>query len=147
MALRNYDQLEQRLGVSRRDFLKFCTGLAATMGLTTKDALAMAEAVEGAAKRPVVIWLHGQECTGPTESLLRGEHPTLERLILEMISLDYHQTLDAGAGHDVEHAKDASMAANKGNYLLVIEGSIPTKDGGIYCKIADKTMLQHTQEA
>lgn len=147
MAIRNNDQLEQRLGVSRRDFLKFCTGLAATMGLTSKDALAMAEAVEGAAKRPVVIWLHGQECTGPTESLLRGEHPTLERLILEMISLDYHQTLDAGAGHDVEHAKDASMAANKGKYLLVIEGSIPTKDGGIYCKIADKTMLQHTQEA
>ncbi|MES9845853.1 MAG: twin-arginine translocation signal domain-containing protein, partial [Candidatus Sedimenticola sp. 6PFRAG5] len=34
MAIRNNDQLEQRLGVSRRDFLKFCTGLAATMGLT-----------------------------------------------------------------------------------------------------------------
>ncbi len=107
----------------------------------------MATAVDAVKKRPVVIWLHGQECTGPTESLLRGEHPTIERLILEMISLDYHQTLDAGAGHAVEAAKDASIEANKGEYLLVIEGSIPTKDGGIYCQIAGKTMLKHTQEA
>lgn len=145
------DELQQRLGVSRRDFLKFCTGVAATMGLSTDAALAMAETVADQAanvkKRPPVIWLHGQECTGPSETLLRSEHPTLERLILEMISLDYHQTLDAGAGHAVEHAKEASMIANKGKYLLVIEGSIPTKDGGIYCKIAGKTMLDHTIEA
>ncbi|MFA7618598.1 MAG: hydrogenase small subunit [Thiohalomonadaceae bacterium] len=142
-----FELLEQRLGISRRDFLKFCTGVAATMGLSTSEAMAMAEAVASPRKRPVVIWLHGQECTGPTESLLRGQHPSLERLILEMISLDYHQTLDAGAGHDVEIAKDASIAANKGQYLLVVEGSVPTKDGGIYCKIANKTMLEHTREA
>ncbi len=143
----NFEWLETRLGISRRNFLKFCTGIAATMGLTTEQAMAMAEAVATPRKRPVVIWLHGQECTGPSETLLRGEHPTLERLILEMISLDYHQTLDAGAGHQVEAAKEASMAANKGKYILVVEGSIPTKDGGIYCKIANKTMLQHTLEA
>ena len=142
-----FDSLEHRLGVSRREFMTFCVGVAATMGLSSKDALAMATAVDAVKKRPVVIWLHGQECTGPTESLLRGEHPTIERLILEMISLDYHQTLDAGAGHAVEAAKDASIEANKGKYLLVIEGSIPTKDGGIYCQIAGKTMLKHTQEA
>jgi hydrogenase small subunit len=151
MANIDFERLQQRLGVSRRDFLKFCTGVAATMGLSTDAALAMAKTVADQAdnkkKRPPVIWLHGQECTGPSETLLRSEHPTLERLILEMISLDYHQTLDCGAGHQVEHAKDASIAANKGKYLLVIEGSIPTKDGGIYCKIADKTMLQHTIEA
>jgi hydrogenase small subunit len=147
MKEHDYERLEKRLGISRRDFMKFCTGLAATMGLPTGAAFAMADAVATQRKRPVVIWLHGQECTGPSETLLRAEHPTLERLILEMISLDYHQTLDAGAGHQVEHAKDASIAANKGKYLLVVEGSIPVKDGGIYCKIADKTMVQHTKEA
>lgn len=147
MSRDNFDLLEQRLGISRRAFLKFCAGVAATMGLSSHQAMAMAEAVASPRRRPVVIWLHGQECTGPSETLLRGEHPTLERLILEMISLDYHQTLDAGAGHAVEAAKDASIEANKGKYLLVIEGSIPTKDGGIYCKIAGKTMLEHTRAA
>ncbi len=142
-----FDRLEQRLGVSRRQFLTFCTGLAATMGLSSKDALAVAQAVDNAQNKPVVIWLHGQECTGPTETLLRSEHPTLERLILDMISLDYHQTLDAGAGHHVEHIKDVTIEANKGKYLLVVEGSIPTKDGGIYCKIGGKTMVEHTMQA
>lgn len=147
MQEHDLERLERRLGISRRDFMKFCVGLAATLGLPLSAADAMAEAVAVQRKRPVVIWLHGQECTGPTETLLRAEHPTLERLLLDMISLDYHQTLAAGAGHQVEAVKDASMAENKGKYLLVVEGSIPTKDGGIYCKIANKTMLQHTQEA
>ncbi len=147
MTTGDLDRLEQRLGVSRRDFLKFFTGVAATMGLSTADALAMAEAVAAPRKRPVVIWLHGQECTGPSETLLRAEHPRLVHLLLDLISLDYHQTLAAGAGKQVEEFKDASMEANKGQYILVVEGSIPTKDDGIYCKIAGKTMLQHTQEA
>lgn len=144
---REFASLTRRLGVSRREFLTFCVGMAATMGLSTKDAMAIAKAVEGAKKRPVVIWLHGQECTGPTEALLKAEHPTLARLILEMISLDYHQTLAAGAGHAVEAVKDASIEANKGQYILVVEGSIPVKDGGIYCKIGGKTMLEHTRNA
>ncbi len=143
----DFETLEKRLGVSRRDFLKYCTGIAASLGLSTSDAIAMAEAVAKPKKRPVVILLHGQECTGPTESLLRSEHPTLDRLILEMVSLEYHQTLDSGAGHKVEHMKELSMKENAGKYLLVVEGAIPTKDGGVYCKIAGTTMLDHTIEA
>ncbi|MCW8883170.1 MAG: hydrogenase small subunit, partial [Sedimenticola sp.] len=144
---RNFELLEKRLGVSRRDFMKFCTGVAATMGLTTSDAMAMANAVASPKARPPVIWLHGQECTGCTESLLRSEHPTIETLILDLISLDYHETLAAAAGHQVEAAKQTSMKANKGKYLLVIEGATPVKDGGIYCKIGGKTMLDHVKEA
>jgi len=49
-------------------------------------------------KRPAVIWLSAQECTGCTESLLRPTHPTFEKLILDLISLDYHETVFAAAG-------------------------------------------------
>ena len=133
-------------GVSRREFMKFCAGIAATMGLSSAMGLRIAEAATNA-KRPPVIWISAQECTGCTESLLRAEHPTLEQLILESISLDYHETLNAGAGHQAEAAKHASMEANKGKYVLVVDGSIPTKDGGIYCKVANKTILEHVEEA
>jgi hydrogenase small subunit len=134
-------------GLSRREFLRYCTGVALTLGLAPVAGLRIAEAAGNPARRPSVIWLHGQECTGPTETLLRAEHPRLERLILDMISLDYHETLAAAAGHQVEAAKHAAMEANAGKYLLVVEGSVPTKDGGIYCKIANKPVLQHVQEA
>ncbi|MCP3881118.1 MAG: hydrogenase small subunit [Sulfitobacter sp.] len=143
----DFSELEKRLGVSRRTFLKFCTGVAASLGLSTQSAIAMAQAVADPKKRPPVIWLHGQECTGPTEALLRSEQPSLEHLILDLISLDYHQTLDAGAGHQVEEIKKKVMQENQGKYLLVIEGAIPVKDNGIYCKIAGETMLDLTHEA
>jgi hydrogenase small subunit len=98
------------------------------------------------ARRPSVIWLHFQECTGCTESLLRAEHPTVEKLILELISLDYHETLAAAAGHQVEAARRAAMSENRGKYLLVVEGALPVKDGGIYCKIGGKTAIELLRE-
>ena len=134
-------------GLSRREFLRYCTGVALTLGLEPVAGIRIAEAAASAAHRPSVIWLHGQECTGPSESLLRAEHPRLERLILDMISLDYHETLAAAAGRQAEAAKHAAMEANRGKYLLVVEGSVPTRDGGVYCKIANKPILQHVQEA
>jgi hypothetical protein len=93
-----------------------------------------------------VIWLHFQECTGCTESMLRAEHPTLEKLILDVISLDYHETLFAAAGHQAEQARKTAMAANKGGYVLVVEGAIPTRDGGIYCKVGGQTAIELTKE-
>ena len=51
-----------------------------------------------AARRPSVIWLSFQECTGCTESLTRSHAPTVESLIFDAISLDYHHTLQVAAG-------------------------------------------------
>jgi hydrogenase small subunit len=120
--------------------------MAATMGLPKGAEAAIAEAVANPSKRPSVIWLHFQECTGCSESLLRAEHPTLERLILDVISLDYHETLFAAAGHQAEAARKAAMAANKGKYLLVVEGAIPTKENGIYCKVGGQTAIDMVKE-
>ncbi len=140
------DAIEQRFGTSRREFMTFCTGIAATLGLANSATAQVAEAITKK-QRPSVIWLHHQECTGCTESLLRAEHPTLEKLILDIISLDYHETLFAAAGHQVEAARKAAQEKNKGKYLLVVEGAIPMKDGGIYCKIGGQTSLELTREA
>src|SRR6266508_4105715 len=118
-------------GVSRRDFLTFCAQMTAALGLsellTPKVAAALA-----AVKRPSVVWLSLQECTGCVESVLRTAEPTIGDLVLDVVSLDYQHTLMAGAGEAVEKAKQAAMAANKGQYLLIVTGSIPTKENGIY---------------
>ncbi len=42
-------------GLTRRAFLKFCSGIAATMGLSTAMGIKMAQAASAAAKRPSVI--------------------------------------------------------------------------------------------
>ena len=145
-AQQSSDDIEKRFGTSRRDFLTFCAAITATMGLPRGAEAQVAEAIVKK-DRPSVIWLHHQECTGCTESMLRAEHPTLEKLILDIISLDYHETLFAAAGHQIEAARLAAQEKNKGKYLLVVEGAIPMKDGGIYCKIGGKTSLELTREA
>lgn len=132
-------------GLSRRDFLKYCTGIAATLGLSPAFGVKIANAAV-AAPRPTVIWLSGQACTGCTESLLRTHHPTLETLILETISLDYNETLMSGAGHQAENWKQQAMKANWGKYLMVTDGAVPIKDDGVYCKVAGKTYREAVQE-
>ena len=133
-------------GVSRRDFLKVCTATAVYMGLPASLGPKIAEAATAAQKRPPVIWLSGQECTGCTETLLRSTHPTVEHLILDLIALDYSETLNTGAGHQAEEYRAKSIEENKGKFILVVEGSIPVKDGGIYCKVAGKPVLEILKE-
>src|SRR3989338_9228704 len=81
--------LAQR-GVTSREFLKLCTTLTALLALPPSMASAMAEAISKT-RRQSVIWLSFQECTGCTESITRSHSPTLENLIFDLISLDYHQ--------------------------------------------------------
>ncbi len=132
--------------LSRRQLLQFCAGIAATMGLSSAAGIRMAEAATSP-DRPPVIWLHGQECTGCTESLLRSYHPTIEALLLDVISLDYHDTLCIGAGKQALDYKHAMMEKHKGKYVLVTEGGTPMKDGGIYCKVGGKTQAELVREA
>jgi hydrogenase small subunit len=133
------ERLRER-GVSRRGFMKFCAATASMMALPPIMIPRIAAALEQA-RRPSVIWLSFQECTGCTESLTRSHAPTIEGLIFDHISLDYHHTLQAAAGDAAEHAREAAMRENEGKYLLVVDGSIPLKDDGIYSTIAGITNL------
>lgn len=123
------------LGITRRDFLKYCSAMAVYLGLPASLGAKIAEAAESA-RRSSVIWISGQKCTGCIMSLLRLNHPSFETLILEKISLDYSQTLSTPSGHLAEEAKYAAIKENKGKFLLVVEGAVPLKDGGFYCKTA-----------
>ena len=141
MKAKGFEAAQKSLAnISRRDFLKFCTVMAAGMGLPLEMAPRLAEAITNP-KRPAVIWLSGQGCTGCTESLLRPSHPSLEHLILELISLDYNETLNVGAGHQAEAAMQKSIRENSKKFILVIEGAIPTKDGGVYCMVGGKPFM------
>ena len=133
-------------GINRRDFMKLCTALAATMGLSSNAAAKMAQAVTQN-KRPPVVWIGAQECTGCTESLLRATHPTVENLVLETISLEYHEVLSAAFGHQVEENKHHALETYKGQYVLVVDGSIPLKDNGIYCMVAGEPIIDHIRKA
>jgi hydrogenase small subunit len=116
-------------GVSRRGFMKFCSTTASLMALSPAFVPKIADALEKA-KRPSVIWLPFQECTGCTESLTRSHAPTLEGLLFDAISLDYQETIMAAAGHQAEQALNKAMKDNWGEYILAVDGSIPLGNKG-----------------
>jgi len=137
----------QSNGISRRGFLKFCATTASMMALPPMMVPRIAQALEAAhSKRPSVIWLSFQECTGCTESITRAHAPSIEGLIFDSISLDYHHTLQAAAGDAAEQAREEAMKEHWGKYLLVVDGSIPLAEDGLYSTIAGKTNLQMLKE-
>src|SRR5512135_2179207 len=137
--------LAQR-GVTRREFLQFCTALTAMLALPPAMASVMAEAISKA-RRPSVIWLPFQECTGCTESITRSHSPTIEGMIFDMISLDYQETLMAAAGHQAEEARQNAMKDNAGKYLLIVDGSIPLGQDGAYSCIGGRSNVDMLKEA
>jgi hydrogenase small subunit len=139
------DHLRSR-GVSRREFLQFCGALAAVYGLERLAAPRIARALE-ALKRPSVVWIQLQECTGCVESVLRTAEPTIGNLLLDLVSLDYSHTLMAASGDAAERALQDSMRTNAGKYLLVVTGSVPLEANGIYTTIGGRTAKEILEEA
>ena len=132
-------------GISRREFMRFCATTASLMAIPPNMVSAMAANLESK-KRPSVIWLSFQECTGCTESLTRSGSPSIESLIFDTISLDYHHTLQAASGHAAEEARMAAMEEHYGEYILIVDGSIPTGNAG-YSTIAGVDNLSMLKDA
>jgi len=153
----------KKTGVSRRGFLKFCGSVAGAIGLTALPPIEagaasspikntyspvgmVAKALESKPRLPV-IWLEFQDCAGCSEALTRSQSPTLVDLVLNQITVEYHETLSAAAGFQVEEAKQAAMQKYAGQYILVVEGSISPIDDGVYCTIGGKSSVDILKEA
>jgi [NiFe] hydrogenase small subunit len=135
-----YERLEKK-GVSRRDFMKFCTFLTATMGLSSSFVPKVAEVFAAPKQRTPVIWLHFAECTGCSEAFLRSMYPWVDQLILEILSIEYHETIMAAAGHQAEENLHNAVKKYKGKFICVVEGAVGTKYNGGYGKVGGRTFL------
>lgn len=139
-----YDVL-RRQGISRRSFLKFCSLTATSLGLGSAYAPKIAHAMETKPRTPV-IWLEGLECTCCSESFIRSAHPLTKDVILSMLSLDYHVTLMAAAGHQAEKQLEDIKKKYKGNYILAVEGNPPLNEDGMYCIEAGRPFVEILKE-
>ncbi|MGA9532199.1 MAG: hydrogenase small subunit [Anaerolineales bacterium] len=147
-----YQQL-QHDGIGRREFLKISSMVAAVLSLPANNGVralnadeikprpSLVRQVRRALKtkpRVPVVWLEFQDCAGCTESISRSASPTLSNLVLNTLSIEYHETLMAAAGFQAEGAKQDAMQKYSGQYVLVVEGSVTTKDGGVYCTVGGR---------
>lgn len=124
-------------GVSRRDFMKWTSIMTGALMLPPIFHPLVAKAAENFSRLPVV-WLHFAECTGCSESLLRSSYPNVDDILLETISLEYHETIMAAAGYQAEACLEKAITDFSGKFICVIEGALPTGLDGKYLTLGPK---------
>jgi hydrogenase small subunit len=135
-------------GISRRDFIKISAGSTAAAALLflsfpAFDDGSRAEAAQAVSEVPV-IWLQGGTCTGCSVSALNSLSPKIQNVLVDEvvpgshISLRYHATVMAAEGELALEAMH-DTALKKGGYVLVVEGTVSTKDNGVYCIIGEES--------
>ncbi|HZC06023.1 MAG TPA: hydrogenase small subunit [Ktedonobacterales bacterium] len=134
-----------RRGVSRRDFLKFCSVMTGALALPMRYSTRIAQALEQTT-RPALVWLEFQDCAGNTESALRASHPAFADIVLDLLSWNYHETVMAPSGAAAEKSLSDTIQSEKGRYIAVIEGSIPLAKGGVYCTVGGRTAIDIARE-
>ena len=142
------------MSITRRSFLRYCTLSATALGLDAPKLGLLREALANPAA-PAVIWLIGSACTGCSVSFLNrisdkpGEPVDVADVALNAINLVFHPTLMGAAGATAVSA--LKQAYERGNYVLVLEGAVPTRFNGHPCVVwnyngAEVTFQQAVQE-
>ena len=152
---RALESAQQRTSTQR--FLKaFCSMMAATLALPTRYAGQIAKSLNLATRLPVV-WLEFQDCTGDSESFLRAgsrpdpiqpgvTDPGLVDLLLDFISVEYHETLMAPSGLASEKSLNDVLENYPNQFVCVVEGAIPQAQNGVFCTIRGRTALSIAQQ-
>jgi hydrogenase small subunit len=90
-----------------------------------------------------VLWIQGATCSGCSVSALNAVAPSIRNVVLDEavpgthINLRFHATVMAGSGDPVIEVLRDTQKQKKGGYVLIVEGAVPTKDGGVYCTVGE----------
>ena len=125
--------------LSRREFLKLC--MTTTVGISLAGVLRppFLEALTiGEITRPPVIWLELGSCTGETISLDNTFDPHIKHFLLEMVELRYHWLFNSAHGHQAAKIIEETIKDDSGEFILVVEGSVVTRQDGMYNFVLDR---------
>lgn len=125
--------------LDRREFLRLCGATGAALSLSELIKPEILEAFSGPeAGKPPVVWLQGGSCSGCSVSLLNSVAPEIADVLTGVISLAFHQTIMSAAGEQAMSVLTEVRKKYKGDYVLVVEGTIPTGAAGKYATLGEK---------
>lgn len=125
------DDLLKEQGVNRRDFMKWASAVTGMLMLPASFTPLVADAALLMNRAPV-IWIELSDCAGNTEAMLRSDGPKIDEILLDIISLEFNETIMAASGHQAEAQLEDAMHTFKDKYLLFVEGAVPMGMDGQY---------------
>ena len=127
------------MALSRRDFVKLCSGTVAGFGVSQMFHPAIHEAFAQTltGERPPVFWVQGQGCTGCSVTLLNSTHPSIVDVLLKIISLEFHPTVMAAEGEGAYEHMMRVAEKFKGKFIFAVEGAVPVAHDGKCCVVAE----------
>jgi len=120
--------------ISRRDFLKVTLAAAGALQLSSSKIFAALSENNNAP----IIWLQGCGCTGCSVSTLAVSNPAaIDDVLLSVVSMKFNNTIMTLAGEKAMAALNEAATMYADQFILVIEGGIPTGANGHYCIIGE----------
>ena len=124
--------------LTRRQFIKLCIAGGVGAGLANSLLPQVARALESLGKRPVVVWLECMTCTGDYLSFMNSLHPQVSELVTEVIDFRLANTMMSAEGVLVLDVIDQVIEEEKGKYILIVEGTIPLRDDGMWMLVGHR---------
>jgi len=104
-----------------------------------------------------VVYLQTAACSGCAVTLLNTASPTIKNVLIDQIvpgvhiNLRFHPVIMAAAGELAIQALEDTAAQKKGEYVLVVDGAVPTATDAVYGAVGERdgqpvTMLQRVTE-
>lgn len=137
-------EVVEAYGISRRDFLKYLGCAAALIGLSDLYVPQIVEAITK--KATPVLWISQGLCTGCTESLAQSVWPAVDTILLDLLSVNYQETVTWAMGKQTLDAARETIEKHKGAYIAVVEGSIEEGEGGNVLRIDGKPGVEELKE-
>ncbi|PKM80532.1 MAG: hyaluronate lyase [Firmicutes bacterium HGW-Firmicutes-14] len=117
--------------LTRRQFIKMAMATTAALELSDFLIPRLAEAFTGK-KRPPVIWLEMMTCTGDYLSVVNTLHPNMREILFNTIDLYFSNTTMAAEGDLAIETLVETAEREKGEFILIAEGTVPMKADGRY---------------
>ncbi len=130
----NLEAAMDSLDIAKHEVNNWVSMVTANMQLHPNFEELVEEGVKVLNKVPI-IWLELADCTGNSEAFIKSSHPSIEELIFDYISLDYHELLMSSSGNESESILEDIIKNQKGKYILIVEGAVPMAMDGKYLRI------------
>jgi len=133
----NLESAMESLEIAKKEVNSWISMVTANMQLHPNFEEVVYNGLKTLNKVPI-IWLELSDCSGNSEAFIKSTNPSIEELIFDYISLDYHELLMSASGDQSETILEDIIQNQKGEYILLVEGAIPMAMDGKYLRIGPR---------